>query len=97
MEQYREEREVNLGELVVYLLRRWRSILLAGVLCGLLLGGLRAAMFARELGPGGMDSLAEKNQAYEESQAQYEAARESLNRRIKVLTEDIVRQEAHKE
>ena len=43
MRNYEYEEEINLKQLLVYVLRKWRSMLAAAVILGLLLGGVKMA------------------------------------------------------
>ena len=77
-------REVSLGKLLLRVLRYWRLLLLAGVLGGILLGGMQILKIH-----GRKDDMNEKYAAYLQDKEVYEAAREAYQGEIDVLEQKI--------
>ena len=77
-------REVSLAALVTYVLRKWRILLLAGLIGAVLLGGLQVVRYR-----GRRDSINEKRATYEQEMEGYENARVSYQEEINELEDTI--------
>lgn len=92
MDQYQsvnfqdDESEISLLDLLYYILRRWRSILLFAVLFCVLLGGFKLVKGIRTLGSA---DLKEEQKNYESQLEGYTISKEHLENQINELTDAI--------
>ncbi len=92
MDQYQnmkfqdDEIEINLLDLLHYILRRWRSVLVCAVLLCVLLGGFKVVKGISTLGS---TDLKEDQKTYESQMEGYTLSKEQLENQIKELTQSI--------
>lgn len=93
MEQYEsayfpeeDENEISIFDLLYYILRRWRSILISAVLFCTLLGGFKLVKGISTLGSA--DSK-EEQKNYESQLKGYTISKEQLGNQIKMLTQSV--------
>lgn len=96
MDQYQnmkfqdDEIEINLLDLLHYILRRWRSVLVCAVLLCVLLGGFKVV---KGIGTLGSADLKENQENYESQLEGYTTSKEHLENQIKALTQSIQNKE----
>ena len=96
MDQYQnmkfqdDEIEINLLDLLHYILRRWRSVLVCAVLLCVLLGGFKVV---KGIGTLGSADLNENQENYESQLEGYTTSKEHLENQIKALTQSIQNKE----
>lgn len=96
MDQYQnmkfqdDEIEINLLDLLHYILRRWRSVLVCAVLLCVLLGGFKVV---KGIGTLGSADLEENQENYESQLEGYTTSKEHLENQIKALTQSIQNKE----
>ena len=92
MDQYQnmkfqdDEIEINLLDLLHYILRRWRSVLVCAVLLCVLLGGFKVVKGISTLGS---TDLKEDQKTYESQLEGYTLSKEQFENQIKELTQSI--------
>ncbi len=77
---YEYEEEINLKQLVIYVLRKWRTMLAAAVVLGLILGGLKAAKGFMDLQD--PEKVEESRKESELAQQNYETAKNQLTNQM---------------
>lgn len=96
MDQYQnmkfqdDEIEINLLDLLYYILRRWRSVLVCAVLLCVLLGGFKVV---KGIGTLGSADLKEDQKNYESQLEGYTISKEHLENQIQALTQSIQNKE----
>lgn len=96
MDQYQnmkfqdDEIEINLLDLLHYILRRWRSVLVCAVLLCVLLSGFKVV---KGIGTLGSADLKEDQKNYESQLEGYTISKEHLENQIKALTQSIQNKE----
>lgn len=96
MDQYQnmkfqdDEIEINLLDLLHYILRRWRSVLVCAVLFCVLLGGFKVVKGMSTLGSA---DLKESQENYESQLEGYTISKEHLENQIQALTQSIQNKE----
>ena len=81
MDSYQNyEQEIDLKDLMFAVLRRWRSIILVGIIFALLLGGFKAFRGLGQMKDA--EYVASKQQEYDNSMDQYEMSKERLEKEI---------------
>lgn len=96
MDQYQnmkfqdDEIEINLLDLLHYILRRWRSVLVCAVLFCVLLGGFKVV---KGIGTLGSADLKEDQKNYESQLEGYTISKEHLENQIQALTQSIQNKE----
>lgn len=96
MDQYQnmkfqdDEIEINLLDLLHYILRRWRSVLVCAVLLCVLLGGFKVV---KGIGTLGSADLKENQENYESQLEGYTISKEHLENQIQALTQSIQNKE----
>ena len=96
MDQYQnmkfqdDEIEINLLDLLHYILRRWRSVLVCAVLLCVLLGGFKVV---KGIGKLGSADLKEDQKNYESQLEGYTISKEHLENQIQALTQSIQNKE----
>lgn len=95
MEAYRDdEMELDLKDLVFYMLMRWRFFILFAVACSALFGGISALRGMRTLK--NAEAVQEAGERDSMAKEQYELSKEVLTRQIAAIQEEIETQEAYK-
>ena len=98
MDQYQnmkfqdDEIEINLLDLLHYILRRWRSVLVCAVLLCVLLGGFKVV---KGIGTLGSADLKENQENYESQLEGYTTSKEHLENQIQELTRFIQNKEEY--
>lgn len=90
-----DEMELDLRDLLFYLLRRWRALILSALVLGLLLGGYSARKGLHTLRDA--EAVKEADTETEAARKQYDLLREVLNRQIAQIQEEIAAQDNYKE
>lgn len=86
--------EIDLKDLILYLLRRWRTLILAAI-CGMvLLGCLGAVRKLRSLG--NAEAVAEAQSDYETATEQYEISKKLLKNQVDNIQQEIENQQDYK-
>ncbi|MGP1348152.1 MAG: hypothetical protein ACTTK0_00750 [Stomatobaculum sp.] len=95
MEQYREEeREIDLRALSIYLLRRWRALLLAALALAVALGMVAGLKGYRQLND--VEMVQDSQKEFQAAEEQYTVSRTLLERQISNIQKEIEIQEAYK-
>ena len=89
------EQEIDLKDLMFAVLHKWRGILLAAVVLGLVLGGYKAySTYQNQNDP---ETVQTAEETYETELKAYEKEKEAHEREIENLTTDIANQEEYLE
>lgn len=95
MEQYREEeREIDLRDLGIYLLRRWRTLLFAAFVFAAVLGAVAGWKGYRQLN--NIEMVQDSQKEFQAAEEQYRVSKTLLERQLSNIQKEIETQEEYK-